>query len=181
MVKQIFLLVSLSILLFSCCYNGVVSEYGLPRREITKFKDESKVIYDIDTMVIYKLDANFFYNKSLQKYSYYKKVNSNSQIFYKFYSKGKLGYFRIRNEEVLKKDKNLFNPKKAEMGYYSEYEKGKLKLKFTTVFDCTFHIEEYEGYIESDSIVLYDMNKHGFVYKKDSISKTLLNGWKPDW
>lgn len=106
---------------------------------------------------------------------------ADSQFFYKFYSNGKLGYFRIRNEEVLKKDKNLFDPRKAEKGYYSEYEKGKLKLKFTTVFDCTFRIENHQGYIQKDSIILYDKNGFDHIYKKIEVPQEYLQNWKPDW
>ncbi len=177
-----FLLVSLSVMLFSCCYSGIVSEYGLPRREIPKFKNESNVIYDIDTMAVYKLDAIFIYNSSLKKYSRYDKEDQSTYTYFsysKYYSNGKLGLFIIEKNKTLKRED--FNPQKAKMGYFSEYEKGKIKQKISTIGDCTLYISEKNGTVEKDSIVLYDKNSFGYVYKKIKVPQEYLQNWKPDW
>ena len=67
------------------------------------------------------------------------------------------------------------------MGYFSEYEKGKIKQKISTIGDCTLYISEKNGTVEKDSIVLYDKNSFGYVYKKIKVPQEYLQNWKPDW
>lgn len=185
MVKRAYTLVSLVILstvITSCCYNGIVSEYGLPRRKIPNYNYQHKRIYEIDTTIVYKLDAVFIFSSSLKKITRYDKEDENTYpyvSYLKYYSNGKVGLFVIEKNKAIVRDD--FNTQKAKMGYFSEYEPGKIKQRISTIGDCSLYISERKGYIENDSIVLYDKNDFGHVYKKANIPSEYLKDWKPDW
>ena len=179
MVRMIFY-ITCFILLKSCCYSGIVSEYGLPRKAISKYNKSS--IMNIDTMSVYPHCAYFTYSKSDRKITDYNK-EENSKYPYisylKYYSNGKVGLFVISKTEILNRD--AFNPKRAKMGYYYQYNTNNIRQKISTIGDCTLYISERQGYVKGDSIVLFDKYGHGNVYKKYNIPKKELSNWNPDW
>lgn len=168
------------VLLESCCYSGITSEYGLPRKIISKYNKNT--IVNIDTMAVYKYYAYFKYSKSDTKIMYYNK-EENSKYPYisylKYYSNGKVGLFVIPKTEVLNRE--LFNPKRAKMGYYYQYNTDNIRQKISTIGDCSLYISEKEGYVKGDSIVLFDKYGHSSVYKKINISEENILNWNPDW
>ncbi|MGS0749250.1 hypothetical protein [Halpernia sp. GG3] len=181
MVNKILLSILFSSFCISCCYNGLLSEYGLPRKNFNNFKIDGSTLKKIDTMAVYKLDAHFVKEKNSSKNLFYEKFNYTSQIFLKFYSKGKMGHFRIHNQDLVKFDLSTFDPRKAEMGYYSEYKQNNIKIKFSSIFECKMKISEYEGYFEKDSLVLFDQNNYGSIYKKVEIQNNFVKDKNPDW
>lgn len=168
--------------LISCKYNGVVSEYGLPRKKINFF---SQSIYSkkIDTLSIYKNILNYKYNKQDKSYDYFEKTTTNSYkyvSYLKFYANGKLGLFIIPKKDTLKLERSFFNPKKAKMGYY-EVNENLIKTRNSTIGGVSFFIVNQHGVINGDSIKLIDKNQGVNIYIKKEVSKQLLNDWKPDW
>lgn len=178
MVRVIFLVI-VFMLLKGCCYSGAISQYGLPRKYISRYT--KKVMINIDTTTIYREHAYFRFSKSnnIKDYRLVKENNYGYISFLKYYSNGKVGLFVIPKTEIL--NRNHFNPKRAKMGYYYQKNINDIVQKISTIGDCSLYISEKEGHVRGDSIVLYDKRGHSHVYKKHSVPKDFLLDWEPDW
>lgn len=166
-----------------CCYNGKLSDYGLPRKAITKLKNSTIDYSKIDTMALYKAEAGFNINSLTKEYTYYEKDVNNSYpyvSYLKFYQDGKLGVFIIPKTDTLALQRDFFNPVKAKMGYYNMNGKV-LKIRIATIGDCTLYISDSEGTIQNDTLKMLNKNYSGKIYKKVTVPKSLLEKWKPDW
>lgn len=178
MVRNLSIYILILFFISSCCYTGRYSEYGYPRKSISSYKQLNNSTAKIDTTIIYKLDASFINTVS----NYYKKEDESEYpnfIYLKYYAKNKVGLFIIDKLKVLERDD--FNPKKAKMGYFFEYENGNIKQKISTIGDCTLYISKHMGYTNNDSIVFIDKNLYGDIYKKVQLPKEFLENWQPDW
>ena len=181
--KNCLFIISLPLFFVSCCYNGIYSENGLPRKKIKQFRDSSISIENIDTLSIYKSKINFAKNELTDQYIYFEKEDDNTYPYVgylKFYKDNKLGLFIIPKADTLKLTREYFNPSKAKMGYY--YISGKsIKTKISTIGDCSLFISKKSGVINGDSIVLKNNSNHGNIYLKQRIPIEYLENWKPDW
>jgi hypothetical protein len=182
MVSKKTLVVAISFIIFySCCYTGRKSEFGLPRNDIKRL--DIPLSYEfIDTIAVYKLVADCFYNKSLKKVILFKNQHENYPYtsYLKFYRNGKLGLFIIPKEDTINLTKKHFNPEKAKMGYYF-IEDNKIKTRISTIGDCALYIANDKGTIVGDSITLLNKNGIGNIFVKRKVPKEILEGWTPDW
>ena len=181
--KNIFLLFVLSLLLISCCYNGLYSKNGLCRRKINDYKLKNAKIDNIDTLAVYKEKINFSINTTTKEYFFFEKSDDNSYpyvSYLKFYSNNKIGVFRIAKSDTLKLTREHFDPSRATMGYYF-IEGDKMKIKFSIVFQCIHQILREKGTINKDSIKTFLSGHSGRIYVKHNIPKAYLENWKPDW
>jgi len=182
MVRKIILYTITTMLLIGCCYNGKVSEYGLPRRDIKKL--EKPILYEkIDTLALYKLTSSFHINYLTNEYSYFEKNDDNvypSTSYLKFYPNGKLGLFIIPKSDTLKLERSFFDPQRAKMGYY--YIKDNvIKTRISTIGDCSLYLSNKKGEIKGDKIILKDKRGYGNIYIKKDVPKIVLENWKTDW
>jgi hypothetical protein len=165
-----------------CCYNGKVSEYGLPRKEIRRLKPSITYV-KIDTLSLYKAVISFHFNNLSNEYTYFEKNDNNSYSYtsyLKFYPEGKVGLFIIPKADTLQLERYLFNPSRAKMGYYW-IEGASIRTRISTIGDCSLYISNKKGTIKGDSINLQDNTHHGNIYIKKQVSSELLKNWKPDW
>jgi len=182
MVKKIIVNFSLIILFNSCCYNGMVSEFGLPRKRINKLKP-FMANNIIDTLALYKLSISYSINNISGEYVYFEKNADNSYpyiSYMKFYPNGKLGLFVIRKTDTLNFERSFFDPRRAKMGYYW-LEENILKTKISTIGDCSLYISNKKGVVIGDTIKLENHYKYGEIYIKKRVPKEFLENWKPDW
>ena len=181
--KNIFLLCSLSVLLISCCYNGLYSKNGHCRKKIHDYKLKNTKIDNIDTLAVYKEKINFAINSITKEYVFFEKNDDNSYpyvSYLKFYSNNKVGIFSIAKSDTLKLTREYFNPSKATMGYYF-IEGNKMKIKFSIVFQCSHQILRKKATINKDSITTLQSGHSGTIYEKLNIPIAYLENWKPDW
>ena len=181
--KNIFLLCSLSVLLISCCYNGLYSKNGHCRKKIHDYKLKNTKIDNIDTLAVYKEKINFAINSITKEYVFFEKNDDNSYpyvSYLKFYSNNKVGIFSIAKSDTLKLTREYFNPSKATMGYYF-IEGNKMKIKFSIVFYCIYQILRKKATINKDSITTLQSGHSGTIYEKLNIPIAYLENWKPDW
>lgn len=169
------------ICLVGCCYNGIRNSYGLPRKKIKPL--EKNINYEgIDTLALYEIYAYYGYNNISKEPLYFQKASENSYpylSYLKFYKDGKLGLFVI-SKDSLNLNRDMFNPKKAKMGYY--YLNGnKIKTKISTIGNCDLYISNGKGFVYQDTIKIENNTQHGSIYVKKNIPKQLLENWKPDW
>jgi len=182
MVKKIIIHSFIAIILTGCCYNGKVSDYGLPRREIKKL-DRTILYGAIDTLALYKLTNSFHFNSLSKEYTFLEKDIYNSYpnaSYLKFYPNGKLGLFIIPKTDTLKLERSFFDPQRAKMGYY--YINGNsIKTRISAIGDCSLYLSNKKGTIENDKILINDNSGHGNIYIKKEVPKVILENWKPDW
>ncbi|MBT2559802.1 hypothetical protein J7E50_17920 [Pedobacter sp. ISL-68] len=182
MVKKIFFGAGLLLHLSACCYTGVKTSYGLPRKAIRKLDVAGNYSSLIDTSAVYKIKTNFFYNKSLKKYTYYEKDSDTDYAYtsyFKFYGGGKLGLFIISKSDTAHLKREDFNPLKAKMGYFTIKENGEIQTRISTIGNCNLFISNEKGFVKGDSIVL---ERHfGVIYEKKRLPKGILENWTPDW
>ena len=175
MVKNLIKIILGTFSIVSCCYTGLRSEYGLPRKSIEGYKNTYNDI--IDTMAVYYSYASFSSN-------YYQLSSENTypyNAYSKFYSNGKVGLFIIEKETPI--EQYIFDSKKAKMGYYEVDSVGNIKIKRLTIGDCTLYISESFGFVRGDSIILYRKShpQHGEVLKKIKLPKENIEEQYPDW
>lgn len=183
MVRRILSLVVFTIVISSCCYNGIKSTYGLPRKKITGFNKTSIEYEKIDTLALYKLETNYAYNSISKEYIYIEKdVKSNYPYssYLKFYKNGKVGLFVIQKSDSLNLERDFFNPKRAKMGYFDIQGKS-IRTRISTIGDCSLYVSDKRGEINGDTINLQNKNNHGNIYIKLNVKKDLLENWSPDW
>lgn len=181
--RNYILTIFLYLAMVSCCYKGIYSENGLPRKKIKAFPEQNISIENIDTLAIYKTKINFAINKMSKEYIYFEKEDDNTYPYVgylKFYKNNKLGLFIIPKADSLNLSREYFNPSKAKMGYYHISGK-KIKTKISTIGDCSLYISKQSGIIKGDSIIIMNNTNHGNIYLKKSIPKEYLENWKPDW
>jgi hypothetical protein len=182
MAKRILHVLLFSIITSGCCYKGIKSAYGLPRKKIARLSDHFSH-EKIDTLALYKLQINYAYNKMSKEYIYFEKDNNNSYpytSYLKFYKNGKLGLFILPKTDTLHLERTFFDPQKAKMGYF-EIQGQSIKTKISTIGDCSLFISNKKGEIKGDSIKLEGKNNHGNIYIKVNVPKNILENWKPDW
>lgn len=182
MLKKIFFGASIVLFFSACCYTGVKTSYGLHRKAIPKLDRTNNHYNLIDTSSVFKIKTNFFYNKSLEKYTYYEKDSDTDYPYtnyLKFYGGGKLGLFIISKSDTANLKRDDFNPLKAKMGYYVVKENGEIQTRTSTIGNCNLFISNQKGVVKGDSIIL---ERHfGEIYEKKKLSKEILANWRPDW
>ena len=173
----------LLVLASSCCYVGKRTMYGLPRKNIAPLKGDKISYKDIDTNAIYKLVIDYHYNTSLKQYSYYERADDNTYpyiSYLKFYSNRKLGLFVILKKDTMNLNRDVFNPLKAKMGYYS-VTNNVLRTRIATIGDCSLYVSNEKGYIRNDTLMLEEKHHHGSISIKKEVPGEILKNWTPDW
>jgi len=170
------------LLLNACCYTGSRTSFGLPRKKNVILDGSANSYALLDTSVLYKGSASFFYNTSLRRHTNYEKDDHHYYpyvSYLKFYSGGKVGLFIIAKKDTVSLNGEYFNPERAKMGYYQADKEGGLKVWILTIGDCNLFVSKEKGFVTRDSLVLE--RNFGRIYKKKKVPKEWLENWKPDW
>lgn len=167
-------------ILYSCCYTGIRSPNGLPRRKIHPLPMNTDYTL-IDTMALYKIDYFYSRNGLTKEVSrHYKDIDNTYPYtsYFKFYAKGKVGLFIIPKKDTLHLERGLFNTEQAKMGYFYI---DKNRIRISTIGDCNLYISNDKGSISKDTIDVINKNNIGIVHIRKEVPKELLEGWEPDW
>jgi hypothetical protein len=91
-----------------------------------------------------------------------------------------MGLFIILKKDTANLTREMFNPLKAKMGYYS-ITGDVIKTRLSTIGDCTLYISNKKGYVRNDTLSLEEKYHHGSIYIKKIVPDELLKNWSPDW
>ncbi|PCH78096.1 MAG: hypothetical protein COB98_01680 [Flavobacteriaceae bacterium] len=185
---RVFSCILIVALLQSCCYRGLKSSYGFPRKDISK-----KVLLKQGS--IDGVDTKHLYVEKYILTNIGKKINvlkENGSSFLKFYPSGKVSSFPLVNtteyNELIPNyqfKKSDFDPRKSFMGYYYLKE-GAINMLGVHFAECNARNIPSKITVKGDTLFVrsrkYGQQNLGTkVYVKSDIPVGFLEGWEPDW
>lgn len=180
--------------LTACCYKGPKTIYGKVRPgKVYRLSYDDAFFNYVDTNAIYEIYKAEYSSGWVVDYDSVKQQKEWHTVFVRFYGNGKVSYFYKTNlvpktnyfepsvvgHQLKHED---FDPKKGLSGWC--YRLGeKQMVKFAGINQCSLDFSRSEIIAIGDTIILDFTYPKGTKksFLKTENSKSLVEGWKPDW